>query len=273
MFRRLISGTAVVVAIAGVLTFGSSPARAEDTAGLTPQQIDAVTEYPLKDSKFSFEGFFGTYDKATLQRGLYIYHEVCSNCHGLYELSYRNLSDLGYNDKQIKAYASQYQVTDGPNDNGDMFQRAALPSDKFIRPFANEKAARAANNGAYPPDLAMIVKAREGGVRYVYSILQGFKDPPPDVVVPDGLYYNMYFSRGAHMIAMPPPLQDATVTFPDGAPNDLADEAKDVATFLNWAADPHLNERHEMGIRVMLFLAVLSVLLYGVKRQIWADAH
>jgi ubiquinol-cytochrome c reductase cytochrome c1 subunit len=225
----------------------------------------------LLKTDFPFYGVFGTYDKATLQRGFQVYKEVCSTCHGLYELSYRNLGALGYSADQVKAIAAGYQTTDGPNDNGEMFQRPGIPSDLFARPFANEQAARAANNGAYPPDLAMIVNARKGGPYYVYSLMQGFVSAPAGTQVPDGMYYNTYFP--GHMIAMPPPLTDGAVTFADGAPNDLRHEAYDVASFLQWASDPTLDQRHRMGLKVIIFLVVTSVILYLTKRKIWAKLH
>jgi ubiquinol-cytochrome c reductase cytochrome c1 subunit len=231
----------------------------------------AEDEAKLLQTEFPFYGVFGTYDQATLQRGFQIYKEICSNCHGLYELSYRNMQALGYTPDQVKSLASQYQVTDGPNDNGDVFQRRAIPSDPFVRPFANEQAARAANNGAFPPDLAMIVNARKGGPYYVYSLMQGFTNPPAGVAVPQGMYYNEYFP--GHLIAMPPPLTDGAVTFADGAPNDLRHEAYDIASFLQWASDPTLNERHRMGVKVILFLLVTSLILYLTKRKIWAAVH
>ena len=234
--------------------------------------IRAADETPLPQVSFSFEGPFGTLDKAAAQRGLQIYTEVCSTCHGLYEQSYRNIEELGYSEEQAKAYAAQHQVPD-INDNGEAIQRPARPSDKFVRPFPNEKAARAANNGAYPPDLALITKSREGGVNYVYSLLQGYKDAPADVKLADGQYYNIYFTAGGEKIGMPQPLTDGAVTFEGGAPNDLKSEAHDVATFLAWAAEPEQDARKRLGVRVMLFLIVLTGALYYAKRKIWADVH
>jgi ubiquinol-cytochrome c reductase cytochrome c1 subunit len=227
-------------------------------------------ETKLLDAHFSFDSLFGTIDLKSAQRGLQIYKEVCSACHGLYELSYRNLAALGYNDEEIKAFAAAYTVPD-VKDDGSPGERPAKGSDKFVRPFPNEKAARAANNGGYPPDLALIVKARKGGANYVYSIMQGYQDPPPDVKISDTAYYNIYFP--GHQIAMPPPLQDGSVTFADGTKNDLAQEAHDVATFLEWASNPELAERKQMGINVLIFLVILSVVLYVAKRRIWKDVH
>lgn len=257
MIRRFLIGAALAVTALVATPIVSSPAMAEDEA-------------PLLNGNFTFDGPFGTFDIPAAQRGLQIYKEVCSNCHGLYELSYRNLAALGYNEDQIKAFAGAYQVPD-LNDDGEVVQRAARASDRFVKPFPNEKAARAANNGAYPPDLALIVRAREGGANYVYSLLQGYKDAPAGFKMADGTFYNTYFS--GHQIKMPQPLQDGAVTFADGSPNTLRDEAKDIVTFLAWAAEPELAERHRLGQHVMLFLIVLAGLLFYAKQRIWSDLH
>jgi ubiquinol-cytochrome c reductase cytochrome c1 subunit len=200
-----------------------------------------------------------------------VYKDVCAACHPVKHLYFRDLEELGYSDDQIKGFAAQYQVTDGPNDEGQMFQRPAKPSDHIPGPFPNDQAARTANNGALPPDLSLIVKAREGGPDYVYGILTGFKDAPPNVQMPDGMYYNEYFP--GHNIKMPPPLSDGQVSFAEGAPNKIPDEARDVVTFLTWAAEPNLDQRHEMGIKVILFLIVAAGLFYAAKRKIWARVH
>jgi ubiquinol-cytochrome c reductase cytochrome c1 subunit len=214
---------------------------------------------------------FGTYDRARLQRGFQIYQEVCSACHGLDHLYYRDLAALGYNPEQIAAIASQKQVKDGPNDEGEMYDRPGRASDKFVPPFPNEQAARAANNGAHPPDLSMVVKAREGGPDYVYGILTGYKDPPSGFKLQEGMNYNEHFP--GHQIAMPKPLNDGQVTFADNAPNSLPAEAKDVVTFLTWAAEPNLEVRHRTGVKTMLFLIVGTVVFYFFKRRVWADVH
>ncbi|GGF08408.1 cytochrome c [Aliidongia dinghuensis] len=258
MIRRFLLGAAIAVS---ALATQPLVAHAQEAA-----------EPELLKGDWSFSGIFGTIDKASAQRGLQIYKEVCSNCHGLYEMSYRNIAALGYSDDQVKAFAAQYQVND-TNDDGAVIQRPAKPSDRFVRPFPNEKAARAANNGANPPDLALIVKSREGGVNYVYSILQGYKQAPADVKLADGQYYNIYFTAGGQKIGMPQPLTDGAVTFANGAPNDLKSEAHDVATFLAWAAEPEQDARKRLGVRVMLFLIVLTGALYYAKRKIWADLH
>jgi ubiquinol-cytochrome c reductase cytochrome c1 subunit len=220
---------------------------------------------------WSFGGVFGTFDRASLQRGFEIYNEVCSNCHSMNLLHYRDLAALGYDPDQIKAIAAAKQVTDGPDDKGEMYQRAGRPYDVFAKPYPNEQAARAALNGALPPDLSLIVKAREGGEDYVYSILMGYKDPPSGFKLGDGMMYDAYFP--GHQIAMPPPLSDGAVTFADKTPATLAQEAHDVVTFLSWAAEPTMEERKRTGAKTVLFLLAMTGVLYGAKRKIWSDLH
>ena len=248
----------VATLLAGAILI-TCPARAQEEAPTPPHQ------------PWSFEGVFGTYDMAAAQRGFQVYKEVCSTCHPVKHLYYRDLEDLGYSEDQVKGFAAQSQVTDGPNDEGQMYQRPARPSDKFVQPFPNDQAARAANNGALPPDLSLIVKAREGGPDYVFGVLTGFKDPPSGFKLGDGMYYDEYFA--GHQIKMPPPLSDGQETFADGAPNKIADEAHDVVTFLQWAAEPNLDDRHRMGLKVILFLIVGAGIFYAAKRKIWAQVH
>ena len=231
----------------------------------------AESEQQLEHQRWSFDGLFGTIDQAGAQRGFQVYKDVCAACHSLSLVAYRNLGDIGIGDDQIKAIAAQYNVMDGPNDAGDMFERPAKPSDKFVAPFANANAARAANNGALPPDLSLIVKARAGGPDYVYGVLTGFVPPPAGVTVPDGMYYNAAFP--GHQIAMPPPLSDGSVTYADGTEASVHQEAHDVVTFLEWTAEPELDARKKMGVKVILFLIVLTGLAYAVKRKVWKDIH
>ncbi len=221
---------------------------------------------------FSFDGVFGQYDAGALKRGYQVFHEVCSNCHALKLVAYRNLKAVGLSDDEIKAVAGEREVQDGPNDEGQMFMRPARASDRYVPPFANDNAARAANNGALPPDLSLITKARKGGPDYVYSMLLGFEDTPPEGhVVPDGMYYNRFFPGGN--MGMPPQVQDDIVTFADGTKATKAQIAHDTVTFLNWAAEPELDARKSLGLKVMIFLLVLTGLLYALKRQIWKDVH
>jgi ubiquinol-cytochrome c reductase cytochrome c1 subunit len=226
---------------------------------------------PLPHQEWSFDGVFGTYDKAAMQRGFQVYKQICSACHPVKHLYFRDLEAIGYTPDQVKAIASTDKCTNGPNDQGQMYQAPCRPSDPIPGPFPNDEAARAANGGALPPDLSMIVKARDGGPDYVYAILNGFKQPPPGFTVPSGKYYNEYFP--GHLIAMPPPLSDNAVTFADGTKATVPQMAHDVATFLSWASEPNLDARHRVGARVFLFLIVGVGIFYAAKRKIWSAAH
>jgi len=220
---------------------------------------------------WSFSGIFGTFDRASLQRGFQVYKENCAACHAVNMLSYRDLKGIGYAEDDIKAIAAQAKVMDGPNDAGEMFERAGRPSDKFARPFANENAARAGNNGAFPVDLSMIAKARLGGPDYVYGVLTGYVPPPAGVTLMEGMHYNAYFP--GHQIAMPPPLQVDGVPYQDNTKATIEQQAKDVVTFLTWASEPTLEARKQMGIKVLLFLIVMTGILYAAKRKVWASVH
>jgi ubiquinol-cytochrome c reductase cytochrome b/c1 subunit len=244
-------------------------------------------------NKWSFAGPFGKFDRGSLQRGLKVYKEVCSNCHALSYIAFRNLGDPGgpgYSTAQVASLASEYKVKDGPNDKGEMFERPGRPADYFPSPFPNEQAARVVNGGAAPPDLSLITKARsyergfpwfifdlftqyqEQGPDYVAAILQGFEDKPPaDAKIPDGAYYNKYFP--GHAIKMPKPLSDGQVTFDDGSPATVAQYAKDVTTFLMWAAEPHMEARKQLGFQVFVVLIIFVGLMYFTKKKVWADAH
>ena len=213
----------------------------------------------------------GTFDRAALQRGFQVYKQVCSSCHGMKHLAYRNLADLGFNEGEIKAIAAEYQLKDGPNDEGEMFERNALPGDRFVGPYLNEKAARAANNGAFPPDLSLITKARPEGANYVYALLTGYETVPDGTKVQEGMYYNTYFA--GHQIGMAPPLVDGLVTFADGTTPSVQQMAKDVVTFLSWAAEPEMEKRHQMGLMVLIFLSILTVLTYFVMRKVWKNVQ
>jgi ubiquinol-cytochrome c reductase cytochrome c1 subunit len=236
---------------------------------LSPRAADETP--PLPHQQWSFDGVFGTYDRASAQRGFQVYKEVCSACHPVKHLYFRDLADLGYSEDEVKAIASTYEVTDGPNDQGQMYQRPARSSDPIPGPFPNDLAARAANNGALPPDLSMIVKAREGGPDYIYGLLSGYRDPPAGFNLLPGMYYDEYFA--GHQIAMPPPLSDNAVTFADGTSATVPQMAHDVVTFLAWAAEPNLEPRHRTGFKVMLFLVVGAGVFYAAKRKIWAAVH
>ena len=187
-------------------------------------------------------------------------------------VAYRNLTGIGLSEDQITAVAAEYEVTDGPNEEGEMYSRPAKPSDRFVAPFANDNAARASNNGALPPDLSLMAKARKGGPDYLYALLTGYKEESPEgVTLMEGMQYNVYFT--GNQIAMAPPLADDAVEYQDGTKPTLAQLAQDVTTFLNWAAEPELEERKRMGIKVLLFLIVLTAMMYALKRQVWRDQH
>lgn len=214
------------------------------------------------------KGVFGVYDKAALQRGFQVYKEVCSACHSMKFLSYRHLEGLGYTPDEVKSVAAQYTVTDGPNDEGEMFERGALPSDRFVPPFKNDKAARSANNGALPADMSLLVKARVGGEDYIYGILTGYESAPAGEQMMAGLSYNKYFP--GHQIAMAKPLSDGQVSYSDGMTASTEQMARDVTQFLAWASEPHMEQRKQMGWKVVLFLLAFAGIMYGVKRKIWA---
>lgn len=231
----------------------------------------ARAEEALPHEQWSFDGVFGTYNRAALQRGYQVYHQICSACHALNHLHYRDLEQIGYTPAQVKAIAAQHEVLAGPDKQGKMFKRPAQPADPFVKPFPNVEAARAAFNGAAPPDLSLIVSARDGGADYVYAILTGFEKAPKGVTVPAGRYYDEYFP--AHFIAMPPPLQPGAVHYADGTKASVPQMAHDVATFLTWAAHPNLEARHRIGFKVMLFLIVGCGVFYAAKRKIWSRLH
>lgn len=227
-----------------------------------PQQVE-----------WSFDGVFGKVDKVSAQRGLQVYKEVCAACHSLKRVPFRALTGIGLSEAEAASFAAGYTVHDGPNDMGEMFDRPGAASDKFPGPYANDKAAAAANNGALPPDLSLIVKAREDGANYVYSLLTGYgHEAPEGIDVPEGAYYNPYMPGG--VIKMPPPLKDDTVTYQDANTKATLDQqAKDVVNFLQWAAEPEMEDRKRMGIHVILFLGIMTAFFYVVKKRIWADLH
>ena len=220
---------------------------------------------------WSFKGLFGKFDRAALQRGYQVYTEVCSSCHSMKYLSYRNLAEKGgpeFSIEQAKAIAASFEVKDGPNSDGDMFTRPGRLSDKFVMPYDNVQAAQAANGGAYPPDMSVLVKARGGGVDYIYSVLQGYEDPPAGVTLDDGVYYNKYMI--GNKIKMSSPLSDDIVEYSDGTQASVDQMAKDVTTFLTWAAEPELEERHRTGVKVMIYLILLTTLVYLSMKKIWS---
>jgi len=220
---------------------------------------------------WTFNGPFGTYDKAALQRGYKVYKEVCAACHAMKRVHFRNLTALGYSEDQIKNIAAEYTVIDGPDSEGEMFERQARLSDHFVSPYPNKQAAKAAN-GAYPPDMSLITKARKDGSNYVYALLTGYDDPAKHgKTLMDGQYYNKYMA--GNVIAMAPPLMDGQIAYEDGSPETMEQYARDVTHFLTWAAQPEMEERKRLGIQVLLFLFVFTGIMYAVKKKIWKDVH
>ncbi len=213
-------------------------------------------------------GVLGTFDRAQLQRGYQVYTEACSACHGLRYVAFRNLEALGFSEPEVRAIARQRQIADLDPNTGEEITRPGLPSDHFPSPYPNETAARAANNNAYPPDLSLIVSARAGGQKYIYSLLTGYQPAPPGFQVTPGLHYNPYFH--SVQIAMPPPLMPGRVEYADGTEATVEQMAADVTAFLRWAAEPELEARRRMGLATIGFLIILSVLAYATYRRVWA---
>ena len=222
-------------------------------------------------TNWSFKGIFGTFDRASLQRGYQVYQEVCSGCHSAQHLSYRNLSEKGgpeFSVEEAKAIAAQFEVEDGPNSDGEMFTRLGRLSDKFVKPYPNVEASTAANGGAYPPDMSVLAKARKGGADYIYSLLLGYEEAPTGFELDEGVYYNKYMS--GNRIKMLAPLSDGLVEYSDGTQSTTAQMAKDVTTFLVWAAEPHLESQHRMGFKVIIYLIILLTLVYMSKQKVWS---
>jgi len=232
---------------------------------------NAAEKVEYLKTDWSFKGLFGKFDRAALQRGYQVYTEVCSSCHSMKYLSYRNLAEEGgpeFTIAQAKAIAASFEVTDGPNDDGEMYTRPGKLSDKFVMPYDNVKAAQAANGGAYPPDMSVLVKARGDGVDYIYSLLQGYEDPPVGMSLDDGVYYNKYMY--GNKIKMSNQLSDGLVEYGDGTNASVEQMAKDVTTFLMWAAEPHLESRHQMGFKAIVYLVILTILVYFSMKKIWS---
>jgi len=231
----------------------------------------AGQNHPLLKQDWSFQSFFGKFDRASLQRGYQVYTEVCASCHSMKHLYYRNLAEQGgpeFSVEQAKAIASNFEVVDGPNSDGEMFTRSAKLSDKFVMPYSNVEEAKLANGGAYPPDMSVLLKARSGGADYIYSVLLGYEDPPEDMILDDGVYYNKYMY--GNKIKMPKQLYDDLVTYADGTPATPEQMAKDVTTFMAWTAEPKLEERHKFGFRAITYLIILTILVYFSMKRIWS---
>jgi len=251
--RSLLAGAALALSLA------ATPALAAGDVVHPPKQ------------NWSFNGIFGTVDLAAAQRGLHVYQEVCAACHGMKQLYYRHLTGIGLSEEQVKAFAAAITVPRGLNDQGEPIEGPALPSSRFKAPWPNETAARARYNGAVPPDLSVIIKAREGGADYMYALMTGYADPPAGMQMGEGMHYNKYFP--GHQIAMPPPLMDDKVEYADGTKATVDQMARDVTQFLTWAANPEMVERKRIGIRVILFLILMTAVTYIAKRKVWSSLH
>jgi ubiquinol-cytochrome c reductase cytochrome b/c1 subunit len=275
--HRTLSMLATAAALS--LTVAATPALAAETPQ-PPRQV------------WSFSGPFGKYDQAQLQRGFKVFKEVCASCHGMSLVSFRNLAEpggLGYTPAQAQAIATGYQIQDGPNDSGDMFERPGRLADRFPSPFPNDNAARAANGGTVPPDFSVLAKARtyergfpwfvfdiftlyqEQGPDYIHALLMGYEEAPQGFALPEGAHYNKYFP--GHAIAMPQPITADQVTYDDGTPTTIDQYGKDVAAFMMWAAEPHMIARKRLGLQVMLFLLLLTGLLYFTKKKVWSSVE
>ena len=225
----------------------------------------------LPKHNWSFKGLTGTFDNSAVQRGFKVYREVCSGCHSMSLLYYRDLIDIGFSDEEVKAIAAEYTVIDGPNEEGEMFERPAKPSDRFVSPFSNEQEARVSNNGSYPPDLSVIIKAKKHGPDYIFNLLLGYIEPPVDFELGEGMYYNKW--KEGHQISMAQPLDEGYVDYDDGTENTLPQLAEDITTFLVWSAEPELEERKKLGIKVILFFIVLGSIVFIVKNRLWREIH
>lgn len=258
----LLKGITALVGITAVLFVAASPKH----------------EVHVEKESWSFQGFFGKFDRPQLARGFQVYKEVCSACHSMNLLSYRNLQEIGFSEAAVKEIAASVTVMDGPNDEGEMFERPGKPSDHFKAPFANEQAARAGNNGALPPDLSLIARSRAGagfgayeGADYIHGILTGYEEAPADFKLTEGMNYNKGFA--GHQIAMPNPLSDGAVTYADGTQASVDQMARDVSVFLTWAGEPNYESRIRTGLKAMLFLVAFTLIAYAAKRKIWARVH
>ena len=238
---------------------------------LIPKSLNGAEQNDPIKINWSFKGLTGKFDRASLQRGFQVYKEVCSSCHSMQYLSYRNLGEPGgpeFSEAEVKAIAASIEIEDGPDNQGEMFTRPGRPSDKFKSPYPNMNASIAANGGAYPPDMSVLVKARPGGSDYIYSVLVGYEEPPAGMILDDGVYYNKYMI--GNKIKMSSPLSEGIVEYTDGTASSVDQMAKDVTTFLSWAAEPELEERHRTGVKVIIYLILLTILVYMSMKKIWS---
>ena len=238
---------------------------------LNNDSLAAGSNFELEHQEWTFDGFFGKFDRQQLQRGFQVYREVCASCHGIDYIAFRNLQALGYSEDQVKFLASEYTVEECCDDQGDIYDRPAIPADRIPNPYPNDQFARASNNGALPPDLSLITKARAGGPDYIYNLMVGYVDPPPEFEgqLMDGMYYNKFYE--GNQIAMPQQLYDELIEYADGTISSKSQMALDVTAFLHWAAEPTLEVRKRTGIRVIIFTFIFTLLAYFLKRRIWMD--
>jgi ubiquinol-cytochrome c reductase cytochrome c1 subunit len=261
--RGYAAGATVGASLAFATAFGAT------TSGFVAFADEAEHGLHLPQYSWPHDGLFDSYDHASIRRGHQVYQQVCAACHSLNQICYRNLVDVAYTEQEVKAMAEEIEITDGPDDTGEMFERPGKLSDRLPSPYANEEGARYANNGAYPPDLSLITKARHDGINYVFALLLGYRDAPAGIEIRDGLYYNPYFPGGA--IAMPKMLVDGGVEYDDGTVATETQMAKDVTTFLAWAAEPEHDDRKLMGAKWMFAMALLTVTAVYQKRYIWSQ--
>ena len=292
--KKLVTGIFSLAVVAGLgagIVFAQETGKHKAEGAAAEEHAGGTPHFPIhkpEQAEWSFSGPFGHYDKGQLQRGLKVYTEVCSACHSMNLVAFRTLEGLGYSEAQVKTFAANYEVQDGPNADGEMFTRKAVPSDYFPSPYPNTEAAAAANNGAAPPDFSLIAKARgiergfptfifdmftqyqEGGPDYIHALLNGYQEPPAGTEVAEGTHYNPYFANAA-ALAMAKPLSDDQVTYDDGAPQTVEQYSRDVAAFLMWAAEPHLEDRKRTGFMVMVFLLIFTGLIYLTKKSVYAN--
>jgi ubiquinol-cytochrome c reductase cytochrome c1 subunit len=292
--KKLVTGIFSLAVVAGLgagIVFAQETGEHKAEGAAAEEHAGGTPHFPIhkpEQAEWSFSGPFGHYDKGQLQRGLKVYTEVCSACHSMNLVAFRTLGGLGYSEAQVKTFAANYEVQDGPNADGEMFTRKAVPSDYFPSPYPNTEAAAAANNGAAPPDFSLIAKARgiergfptfifdmftqyqEGGPDYIHALLNGYQEPPAGAEVAEGTHYNPYFAN-ASALAMAKPLSDDQVTYDDGAPQTVEQYSRDVAAFLMWAAEPHLEDRKRTGFMVMVFLLIFTGLIYLTKKSVYAN--
>ena len=292
--KKLVTGIFSLAVVAGLgagIVFAQETGEHKAEGAAAEEHAGGTPHFPIhkpEQAEWSFSGPFGHYDKGQLQRGLKVYTEVCSACHSMNLVAFRTLEGLGYSEAQVKTFAANYEVQDGPNADGEMFTRKAVPSDHFPSPYPNTEAAAAANNGAAPPDFSLIAKARgiergfptfifdmftqyqEGGPDYIHALLNGYQEPPAGTEVAEGTHYHPDFANAA-ALAMAKPLSDDQVTYDDGAPQTVEQYSRDVAAFLMWAAEPHLEDRKRTGFMVMVFLLIFTGLIYLTKKSVYAN--